>query len=198
MESRRWVVHNLHETASIARPDENGGGMSSIDFDKSGACLRRDAVRRHGLYEVRSALRTGAVQVPWPGVLVDSARAAEPLTIVTAAWLSLGRDALVTGASAAFLHGLTALDPTPVHLIVPYQSRQRDRPGIVVHNGTALTADREERLGLPVLGLERVVSDLACTCRPSDALAVIDQALAQLPELDRPGLRRRLRPGFRS
>lgn len=131
--------------------------------------------------------------MPWPGVLVDAARAAAPLTIVTAAWLALRRDAVVTGPSAAFLHGLTALDPTPVHLIVSYENRQRDRPGIVVHNGTTLEADREERHGLPVLSLERVVSDLACTCSPADALAVVDQALAQLSEVDRPGLQRRLR-----
>ena len=167
--------------------------MSSIEFDLSGTCLRREAVSRHGAYEVRCAVRSGAVQVPWPGVLVDATRSAEPLTIVTAAWRSLRRNAVVTGASAAFLHGLTALPPTPVHLTVPYQDRQRDRPGIVVHNGSALESDREERHGLPVLSLERVISDLACTCRPPDALAVVDQALALLPEQERPGFRRRLR-----
>lgn len=167
--------------------------MSSIEFDQSGTCLRREAVRRHGTYAVRCGLRTGAVQVPWAGVLVDTARAADPLTILTAAWLALGRSAVVTGPSAAFLHGLTALAPTPVHLMVPYDDRQRDRPGIVVHNGTALDTDREQRHGLPVLNLERVISDLACTCPPADALAVVDQALARLPEEERPGLRRRLR-----
>jgi hypothetical protein len=167
--------------------------VSSIDFGQIGACLRRDAVRRHGLNDVRCALRTGSAQVPWPGVLIDATRAAQPLTIIASAWLAVGRAALVTGASAAYLHGLTALEPTPVHLIVPYQSRQRDRPGIVVHNGSALAPDREERHGIPVLGLERVVSDLACTARPADALAVIDQALASVPETDRPRLQRALR-----
>ena len=167
--------------------------MSSIDFGPSGACLRREAVQRCGAYAVRCALEVGAVQAPWPGVLVDAARAADNLTIITAAWLALDRDAVVTGPSAAFLHGLTALPPTPVHLVVPYRSRRRGRAGIVVHNGTTLADDRDARHELPVLCLERVVADLACTARPPDALAVIDQALASLPEVERAGLRRALR-----
>ena len=147
----------------------------------------------YGRYEVRCAIRTGVLHAPWPGVLVDARRAADPLTVVSAASLAVGRDALVTGPSAAVLHGLTALPATPVHLVVPYDSRQRDRAGIVVHKGGRLIDDRDERHGLPVLCLERVVSDLACTASPPDALAIIDQALAGLKEEDRPAFRRRLR-----
>jgi hypothetical protein len=167
--------------------------MSPIDFGPSGACLRRDAICTSGLYEVRCALRTGAASVLWPRVLIDATRAADPLTLIAAARLAVGRDALVTGPSAAFLHGLTALPATPVHLVVPYESRQRDRAGIVVHNGTALDDDRDECRGVPVLNLERVVTDLVCTASPSDALALVDQALAGLREQDRPAFRRRLR-----
>ena len=124
---------------------------------------------------------------------MDSTRSAEPLTIISAAWLAVGRDALVAGPSAAVLHGLTALPPTPVHLMVPYDSRQRSRAGIVVHKGSLLAPDHDERHGLPVLCLERLVSDLACTASPPDALAVIDQALGSLKEEERPAFRRRLR-----
>jgi len=67
-----------------------------------------------------------------------------------------------------------------------------------VHNGTALADDRDARHDLPVLCLERVVADLACTVRPPDALAVIDQALASLPEVERAGLRRALRRRLRA
>lgn len=166
-----------------------------MDFDlgPSGACRRSDANALYGRYEVRSAIRTGSLHVPWPGVLVDPARSTEPLTIISSAWLAVGRDALVTGPSAAVLHGFTALPATPVHLVVPYDSRQRGRAGIVVHKGGALVDDRDERLGLPVLRVERVISDLACTASPPDALAVIDQALAGVAEADRPAFRRRLR-----
>ena len=62
-----------------------------------------------------------------------------------------------------------------------------------MHNGVFLENDREERLGLPVLGLDRVLADLACTLRPWNALAVIDEALASTVELERMQLRRRIR-----
>ncbi|WP_219418717.1 DUF559 domain-containing protein [Pseudonocardia nigra] len=113
---------------------------------------------------------------------MDPTRAAEPFTMITAGWLASGPDAVITGPTAAFLHGLTAMEPTPVHIAVPYRSKKRTRPGLVVHNGQLLDADRTVVHGLPVLCIERVVSDLLCTARPQDALAVVDQALAAVEE----------------
>jgi hypothetical protein len=167
--------------------------MSFIDLGPTGACRQRDVVAAVGRRRVRTALEIGEVQAPWPGVLVDPARAAEPLTLVSAAWLTIGPPAVVTGPSAAFLHGLAAVEPTPVHLVLPYETRVQRRAGIVVHNGLALDEDREERQGLPVLGLERLVSDLACTLSPPDALAVLDESFARVDEVDRAAFRRRLR-----
>lgn len=167
--------------------------MSFLDLGPTGACRQRDAVAALGRRRVRTALETGEVLVPWTGVLVDPARATEPVTLISAARLATGTSAVVTGPSAAFLHGLTALAPTPVHLVLPYETRVAQRPGIVVHNGTGLDEDREERDGLPILCLDRVVSDLACTLFPPEALALLDEAFAQVDELDRPALRRRLR-----
>ena len=91
-----------------------------LDFGPHGVCLRKDALRARGRHRVRSALRLGEAVAPWTGVLVDPLRATEPLTQLAAAWLAVGSDALLTGPSAAHLHGLTALPPTPVHLVVPY------------------------------------------------------------------------------
>jgi hypothetical protein len=165
----------------------------SLDFGPQGVCLRRDALRTAGRYRVRSALRLGEALSPWAGVLVDPARAAEPLTLITAAWLAVGPDALITGPSALHLHGLAALPPSPVHLVVPYGHHKRERECIVIHNGSRLAEDGEERCGLPVLSLDRVVTDLLCTTWPPKALAVVDEALAGLPEQARPAFRRRLR-----
>ena len=160
---------------------------------RHGARLRKDAVREFGLHRVKAALADGSVLSPWRGVLVDRRRAADPLTILDAAQLTVGPQSVLTGASAAFLHGITALPPTPVHLVVPYEAASRSRSGIVVHNGTFIDRDREERSGLPVFGLERVVADLACCVRPGDALAVIDEALASVSVAARRGVRRRVR-----
>jgi hypothetical protein len=165
----------------------------AIDLGPGGARLRRDVVRALGRQQVRSALEVGELLSPWPGVLVDPARATEPLTVITAAWLATGPQSVVTGPSAAYLHGLHAVAPTPVHLVLPYDVGIRRQPGIVVHNGAALDSDREMRSGLPVLRLERLVADLACTLTPPDALAVLDEAFAGIHESERPAFRRRLR-----
>jgi GNAT superfamily N-acetyltransferase len=144
----------------------------------SGACRRCTLVDAVGQYSVRTALRTGEATSPWPGVLVDGARATEPLTMISAAWLATGEGSVVTGPTAAFLHRCSAASPTPVHLAVPYETRRRTRPGVVVHNGMALVGDRVTIAGLPVLALERTIADLLCTLRPAEALAITDQAMA--------------------
>ena len=203
---RYWPPHGDRGTAgarscpqlpSIAHglpcPRGTVGTVSFIDLGPTGACRQHDVVAAVGRRRVRTALEIGEVHAPWPGVLVDPARAAEPLTLIRAAWLTIGPSAVVTGPSAAFLHGLTAVEPTPVHLVLPYETRVLRRAGIIVHNGLALDEDREELHGLPVLGRERVVSDLACTLSPPEALAVLDESFAGVDEVDRPGFRRRLR-----
>lgn len=166
--------------------------MFPTALGKAGTCLHRDAVRELGRYRVRTAVSTGEFSSPWPGVLIDPFRAAEPLTVVTAAWLTSGRDAVVAGETAAFLHGITAAEPTPVHVMAPYESRKRSRPGIVVHNGTGLNDDLVVVHDLPVLCLERVLTDLVCTVSPARALAVVDQALAALAEAAGEALRARV------
>lgn len=158
-----------------------------------GAFLRVEAVQLSGRRHVDAALAHGEVLSPWRGVLVDARRAAQPMTILSAAWLASGPTGLITGPSAAFLHGLTAIAPIPVHVVVPYETRKRSRTGIVMHNGASLNDHREERLGLPVLALDRVLADAACTLSPWQALALLDEALAATGEPDRTHLRRRVR-----
>lgn len=147
-------------------------------FGSAGTCLWRDAVRKLGQHRVRTAIGLREYTQPWPGVLVDPRRATEPLTVVTAAWLTSGPDTVVAGPTAAFLHGCTAADPVPVHLMAPYEHHKRRRSGIVLHNGTSLAADTVTRHGLPVLEPDRALSDVLCTVRPSTALAIVDQALS--------------------
>lgn len=166
--------------------------MTADIFGRSGTCLRQDAVRSLGEHRVRTAIGVGEYARPWPGVLVDPRRATVPLTIVTAAWLTSGPDTVVAGPTAAFLHGCTAADPAPVHLIAPYEHRKRRRSGIIVHNGTALVDDTVQLHDLPVLALDRVLSDVLCTVRPSSALAIVDQALRQLDAPLREAFRARI------
>jgi hypothetical protein len=152
-----------------------------VDIDgRHGAISRQDAIARFGIYEVRRRWQSRQWHVPWAGVFVEAVRASHPLTLASAALLVAGRDAALAGPTAAHLHGCRSVEPLPVHVIVPYGRALRTRPGLVVHNGRGFDADLEERHGLPVLGLQRVVTDMLCGSRPLDALAVLDEALAMV------------------
>jgi hypothetical protein len=152
---------------------------TTIDW-QHGAISRQDAIACFGMYEVRRRRDSGQWRVPWAGVFVEAARASDPLTLASAAVLVAGAGSALAGPTAAHLHGCRSVEPLPVHLIVPYGRPLRSRPGLVVHNGRGFEADLEHRDGLPVLGLQRVLTDMLCRSRPSDALAVLDEALAMV------------------
>jgi hypothetical protein len=154
--------------------------VEATNAGRHGAISRQDAIARFGIQEVRRRQDSGRWHAPWEGVLVDAIRASDPITLAAAAVLLAGDAAALTGPTAAHLHGCRSVEPLPVHLVVPYGHWLRTRSGLVVHNGRMLDADREERHGLPVLCLERVLTDMLCRSSPSDALAVTDEALAMV------------------
>jgi hypothetical protein len=145
-----------------------------------GAMSRQDAIGRFGIQEVRRMQEAGRWQAPWSGVLIDTDRLAEPLARASAALALGGPEAVLGGPTAAHVHGCRSVEPLPVHLVVPYGHWLRSRPGLVVQNGRYLDADREVRDGMSVLSLERVLCDMLCRARPTDALALADEALAMI------------------
>lgn len=131
---------------------------------------------------MRAALRDGALVRLWDRVLVDTERVADPRTRAAAALLLHGPDAVLAGPTAAWLHGCGSIDEANIHVLVPYGHPGRRRPGLVVHNGsTASDDDVTELDGLRSLSPIRVMSDLLCTARPRDAIAIADQMLAAQP-----------------
>jgi hypothetical protein len=150
------------------------------NLGRHGAMSRQDAIARFGVQEVRRMQEAGRWHAPWSGVLVDAARASDPLTRASAAVVLAGADAALTGPTATYVHGCRSVEPLPVHLAVPYGHWLRSRPGLVVQNGVLLDADRGVRSGLPVLCLERVLTDMLCRSSPSDALALVDEALRMI------------------
>jgi hypothetical protein len=145
-----------------------------------GAISRQVAITRFGTQEVRRMQEAGRWHAPWSGVLVDANRLTDPLTRASAALVLAGPDAVLGGPTAAHVHGCRSVEPLPVHLVVPYGHWLRSRPGLDVHNGRFLDTDREMRRELAVLSLERVLTDMLCRARPSDALALTDEALAMI------------------
>jgi hypothetical protein len=141
---------------------------------------RQEAIGRFGIQEVRRMQEAGRWRALWSGVLLDADRLTDPLALASAALALGGPGAVLAGPTAAYVHGCRSMDPMPVHVAVPYGHWLRSRPGLVVHNGRHLDADREVRDELPVLSLERVLGDMLCRARPSDALALVDEALAMV------------------
>jgi hypothetical protein len=171
--------------------------VDSIRLGRHGALSRHEAVARFGIHEVRRRRESGQWHAPWPGVVVDATRSTDVLTLASAAVLVAGPRSALAGPTAAYLHGCRSVQPLPVHVIVPYERAMRPRNGLVVHNGRGFEDDVEERHELPVICLERVVTDMLCRATPSDALAVTDEALAMVPPEARDAFRaavgRRLR-----
>ena len=154
--------------------------MDTPSLGRHGALARQAAIARFGAQQVRRQQESGRWQSPWSGVLVDASRASDPLALASAAVALGGPGAVLAGATAAHLNGFRSVEPLPVHLIVPYGHWLRSRSGLLVHNGRLLEADTEMCDGLPVLCFERVLTDSLCRSRPSDALALLDEALGKM------------------
>ncbi|OLT21562.1 hypothetical protein BJF78_08015 [Pseudonocardia sp. CNS-139] len=163
--------------------------MEAITGLLHGAISRKSAIATLGVQEVRRRYESGEWIVPWAGAFVEAPRATDPHALATAALVVARPGSALAGPSAAFLHGCRGVDPLPVHVVVPYGRPVRSRPGLVVHNARPFDADLDERDGLPVLCLGRVVADVLCRGRPTDALALADEALALQEPSRRDGFR---------
>lgn len=146
-----------------------------------------------GQRAVRSALRSGRLRASWTGVLIEADRALDRRTLAAAALFACGPEAVISGPTAAYLHGCTALDDQRTHVLLPYGLKPRQRAGLVVHHSDPFYEDIVELDQLRLLVLDRVLCDLLCVARPRDALAATDQALASLPAERREVFRCQLR-----
>jgi hypothetical protein len=146
-----------------------------------GAYRRKGLAARLGRHQLEAAISDGRLVKIWPGILADADRILDIRTRASAALLLHGDRSVVCGPTAARLHGCTAIESGDIHVLVPYGHCLRSRPGLAVHNGPLPEEDITEIDALPVLSTERTLSDLLCTARPRDALAVADQVLAVIP-----------------
>jgi hypothetical protein len=147
-----------------------------------GAHLRSHLVAVFGRHRVAQAVAHKELRPLWRGVLVETGRLLDPWTRAAAATLSAGPRSVITGATAAGLHGCHAADSPQTHVLLPYGHRPRSRDGLVVHHGSRFAEDVLELDGVRVLPLDRVIADLLCLLRPQDALAVTDQAFGAARE----------------
>ncbi|MGH3450871.1 MAG: DUF559 domain-containing protein [Haloechinothrix sp.] len=128
------------------------------------------------------ALRDGRLVAPWPRILVEQDKCADPKTLAASAVLSVGDGAVLVNQTAVYLYGCTAARPAPIHLNVPYDRWPSKRDGLVLHHGRVNPEDIIHIDGLPVQGLDLALADLLCNGPRRTALACTDQALAKFPE----------------
>lgn len=164
--------------------------MITIPEGLHGAHRRADLENTYGIRAVRREIAEGRLVGFSRFVLVERARAMGLLTRAAAAVLLVGPGAVLSGHTAALLHGCTAADSGTVHLRVPHGRWVRPRNALAIHHGGVPPADVVELSGLPVHALEAAVAELLASAPRDQALAVADQALATVPP--------RLRARFRS
>lgn len=136
-------------------------------------------------------LADGRLQQLW-NVVVPRELLLEPFTRASAALLTAGSEAALTGLTAAWLHGCSAAACPIMHVAVPYSRSLRLREGLIVHQGRGLLDEVVEVRGLRTVTLTVAVTELLCVDVARRALAVADQAVALLPQPERPVFLRQL------
>lgn len=135
---------------------------------------------------MRALIASGQLRELWCAMLVPAEQVLDPLVRATAALRGLGKEAALTGRTAAWLQGCPAAADQTVHVALPYSRHQRSRGGLAVHHGRRLLEEVVQVAELRTVPLDLAVTELLCTDVPRRALAIADQAAALLPDPQRP------------
>lgn len=152
--------------------------------------MRELAERQHGVVGRHQARAAGAtrevlrrwVRLEWevagPGVLRLVGSMATDQQRCMAAVLSAGRDARVSGTTAAFLWGMPGFGPRPIHLSRPHHATHRVSTLAIVHHSRYLPTHHGCQLGgIPVTTVARTLFDLVARLHPARAERALDNAL---------------------
>ncbi len=146
-----------------------------------------------GPSEVRTELARGRWEQVARGVYRISAAPSTWEQSVWAACLESG--GVASHRTAAWLHGLDGLGrlpPSPVEVVVAYDSKRTARHAHVRHSRTLLPSHTSKQAGVPKTNLARTLLDLSEVLAPETLELAFDSALRKQPDL-RLWLRRLLR-----
>jgi hypothetical protein len=131
--------------------------------------------------EIRWRLTTGRWQQPMRDVLVTHPGPISRIEWMWCAVESIGRDAVLGGASAACLDGLCGYEEQQITVLVPADRRITPRPGVVVRRTARLQRSDIQPLRLPRrTRLPRSLIDMAeWAPRREDACALLVAAVEQ-------------------
>lgn len=157
-----------------------GTGGRSPKVATHGALTYAHAVELWGRDAVTAALREGRWVQPWSGVIVPAHRARDPRARAGAALLRAGPHSILSGQTAAAMHGCTAADSSRLEVTIPYDRQMRSLPGLIVRQAWVRERDVQWLDGLRVFALDVAVTELLCVGPQRVALACLEQALANL------------------
>ncbi|MGI8308317.1 hypothetical protein [Saccharopolyspora hattusasensis] len=172
-------------TANIISPEVRPPEAAEHDGPGSwpslhGAMTHRDAEQVLGCAELAAGLDEGDWVEPWYGVVIPAARVHDQLTRAAAALLRAGPHAVLSGATAAAMHGCDSAAGGVVHVTIPYDRELRSQPDLVIHQAWVRECDVVELDGLRTQALDVAICELLCTGEQRPALDCLEQALAQL------------------
>ncbi|MGP4015573.1 hypothetical protein [Saccharopolyspora sp. 5N708] len=147
-----------------------------------GAMTSGDAERLLGRAELAAGLAEDQWVEPWFGVVVPATRVHDPLTRAAAALLRAGPYSVLSGATAAAIHGCDSAADDVVHVTIPYHRELRSQPDLAIHQAWIRECDVVELDGLRTQALDVAITELLCTGPNRPALDCLEQALAQLGE----------------
>src|SRR5437879_1600895 len=134
-----------------------------------------EEARRHGVSRAQvlgaSWRRLGRGIYAWHEI------AEAPMTRLIAAKLRLPDEAVFTGPTAAWLHGLYIQPCNPIEAAVQSANSTSRLVGVVVHRRSILPAETSIRRGLRATSAVRTIADLACRLPLTEAVALLDMAL---------------------
>lgn len=137
-----------------------------------------------GHSSVRAALASKRL-VPFArSVLMESRRATEFATRAAAALLATGPDALLNSHSALVLHGCTAAERAPIHVLVPYSCRAGRRAGVVAHRGRVDPGEAVEIDGLRALPADFALTEVLTRGSRRAGIACADEMLRLADDAD--------------
>lgn len=151
--------------------------MYAIPPGLHGVHDRAELTRTIGSSALRAALTSRSL-IPFTRfVLVDSRCAAEFPTRAAAALLAAGADAVLNSHSALALHGCTAADRAPIHVLVPYSCRVGRRAGVALHNGRVDAGEVIEIDGLRAVPADFALAEVLARGSRRAGIACADEML---------------------
>lgn len=155
--------------------------IAAVEVARHGALIRADAMRILGPTGLATALEDREWVEPWSGVVVPAHREHDPHTRAAAALLRAGSASVLSGTTAAAMHGCTAAESATIEVTVPYDRQMRPLPGLSVRQAWIQEYEVLELDGLRAHALDVAITELLCTGPQRVALACLEQALAGLP-----------------